>query len=296
MNKSTAKKITVFLYHDVNNDPSRFCKDYNLNVSISVFKSQIKWIKRNFNIISPKNIENPGTLPNHSALITFDDGFLGAYSNGIRFLIKNRIPSIMFLNMGHIINRSPIISAKAIFYQKFSEELKISKDQMLHLIINPSKLKEIENTLVKNYNNEILRFQGSLADYNMVKEFAKNKYVYYGNHLFDHWNSPVLNNSEFIGNLKKNEEELKKLNNSTNFFAFPNGIYTEENIRVLKNLKFKKIFYSTGNNNFDLNSFMLDRIALTELEYNPIKLYLRVLKSNYKSFVLNKFLGILRRI
>ena len=296
MNKFRQKKITVFLYHDINDYPSRFCQDYNLNVSINIFIRQIKWISANYNIISPNQLVDQKNLPKNPALITFDDGFFGAYNNGIQFLIKNKIPSLMFLNMGHIINGSPIISAKAIFYQKFFNKLKISKNEMLHLTINPKKLKEIEKKLGNNYDKEILSFQGKLADYKMVKEFAKNKYVYYGNHLFDHWNSPALNNREFIDNLKKNEEKLEHIDNSTNFFAFPNGIYTNENIKTLKKLRFKKIFYSKGKNNFNLNNFILDRIALTELEYNSIKLHIRILKSKYKNFFLNKFLGILRRI
>jgi len=296
MNKSRQKKIAVFLYHDINDYPSRFCKDYNLNVSINVFMRQIKWISTNFNIISPHQLVNEKNLPENPALITFDDGFFGAYNNGIKFLIKNKIPSLMFLNMAHIINESPIISAKAIFYQKFCDELQISKNEMLHLTMNPTKLKEIEKRLRNNYDEEILSFQGKLADYKMVKEFAKNKYVYYGNHLFDHWNSPALSNHDFIDSLKKNEEKLEDIDNSTNFFAFPNGIYTNENIKTLKKLRFKKIFYSKGKNNFNLNSFILDRIALTELEYNSIKLHIRILKSKYKNFFLNKFLGILRRM
>ena len=296
MNKSRQKKITVFLYHDINDYPSRFCKDYNLNVSVNIFIRQIKWISANYNIISPNQLVDQKNLPKNPALITFDDGFFGAYNNGIKFLIKNKIPSLMFLNMGHIINGSPIISAKAIFYKKLFNKLKITKNEMLHLTINPRKLKEIEKKLGKNYDKEILIFQGKLADYKMVKEFAENKYVYYGNHLFDHWNSPALNNSEFIDNLKKNEEKLMHIDNSTNFFAFPNGIYTNENIKTLKKLRFKKIFYSKGKINFNLSSFILDRIALTELEYNSIKLHIRILKSKYKNFFLNKFLGILRRI
>ena len=296
MSKSRQKKVTIFLYQDINDKPSRFCKDYNLNVSKKVFLKQIKWISKNFNIINPKQLINQNILPQNPALITFDDGFLGAYNNGIKFLIKNKIPSLMFLNMGHIVNESPIISAKAIFYQKFCDELNISKNEMLHLVINPKQLKEIEKKLIKSYEKDILSFQGKLADYKMVKEFAKNKYVYYGNHLFEHWNSPALNNHEYIDNLNMNTEKLKNLENSSNIFAFPNGIYNNENIKILKKLRFKKVFYSKGNNNFNANSFTLDRIALTELEYNSIKLYIRILKSNYNNFFLNKFLGVLRRI
>ena len=290
------KKITIFLYHDINNEPSKFCKDFNLNVSSNVFIKQIKFIKKNFNIISPDQLLNQKKLPDNPALITFDDGFLGAFNNGIQYLIENKTPSIMFLNMGHIINNSPLVSSKALFYQNFCNELNLKKNQMLHLTLNPNNLLKIESKLSKNYDNEILDYQGKLADLNLVTDYAKSKYVFYGNHLFEHWNSNALNNYEFLDNIKKNKKKLKDLGNYIDYFAFPNGNFIEDHIKKLKKIGMKKIFYSAGKKNFNSNNFNLDRIALTDLEYNSTKLFIRLLKSEYNNFFLNKFLGMLRRL
>lgn len=290
------KKITIFLYHDINNEPSKFCKDFNLNVSSNVFIKQIKFIKKNFNIISPDQLLNQKRLPDNPALITFDDGFLGAFNNGIQYLIENKTPSIMFLNMGHIINNSPLVSSKALFYQNFCNELNLKKNQMLHLTLNPNNLLKIESKLSKNYDNEILDYQGKLADLNLVTDYAKSKYVFYGNHLFEHWNSNALNNYEFLDNIKKNKKKLKDLGNYIDYFAFPNGNFIDDHIKKLKKIGMKKIFYSAGKTNFNSNNFNLDRIALTDLEYNSTKLFIRLLKSEYNNFFLNKFLGLLRRL
>jgi peptidoglycan/xylan/chitin deacetylase (PgdA/CDA1 family) len=296
MNILRQKKITIFLYHDINNEPSKFCKDFNLNVSPSIFIKQIKLINKKFNIISPDQLLNQKKLPDNPALITFDDGFLGAFNNGIQYLVENKIPSIMFLNMGHIINNSPLVSSKALFYQNFCNELNLKKNQMLHLTLNPNNLLKIESKLSKSYDKDIFEYQGKLADLNLVTEYAKNNYVYYGNHLFEHWNSNALNNHEFLNNLKKNETKLKDLGNYSEYFAFPNGKFINDHIKKLKKIGMKKIFYSAGKINFNSNNFNLDRIALTDLEYNSIKLSIRLLKSNYNNFFLNKFLGILRRL
>jgi len=290
------KKITIFLYHDINNEPSKFCKDFNLNVSSNVFIKQIKFIKKNFNIISPDQLLNQKKLPDNPALITFDDGFAGAFNNGIQYLIENKTPSIMFLNMGHIINNSPLVSSKALFYQNFCNELNLKKNQMLHLTLNPNNLIKIESKLSKNYDNEILDYQGKLADLNLVTDYAKSKYVFYGNHLFEHWNSNALNNYEFLDNIKKNKKKLKDLGNYIDYFAFPNGNFIDDHIKKLKKIGMKKIFYSAGKTNFNSNNFNLDRIALTDLEYNSTKLFIRLLKSEYNNFFLNKFLGLLRRL
>ena len=296
MNILRQKKITIFLYHDINNEPSKFCKDFNLNVSPHIFEKQIKFIQKKFNIISPDQLLNQKKLPDNPALITFDDGFAGAFKNGIQYLVEHKIPSIMFLNMGHIINKSPLVSSKALFYQNFCNELNLNKNQMLHLTLTPNNLLKIESKLSKNYDNEIFVYQGKLADLNLVTKYAKSNYVYYGNHLFEHWNSNALNNNEFFNNLKKNEKTLKNLGNYSDYFAFPNGKFINDHIKELKKIGMKKIFYSAGKINFNSNNFNLDRIALTDLEYNSTKISITLLKSNYKNFFINKFLGILRRV
>lgn len=297
MNNKKNNSITVFLYHEINNNPSDFCTDYDLCVSIEVFKKQIKWIDKNYNIISPEKLTNlKEDLPINSALITFDDGFLGAFNNGIKFLIENKIPSLMFLNMEHVINNTPLISAKAIFYQKICSDVYFNKNEKLHLTINPIRLKSIEKELSKNLDEEILNYQGKLADYQTVYKFSKSDFVFYGNHLYSHWNSTALNKFELNYNLEKNEYELGKLNNNCKYFAFPNGKFNHQIVDTLKNFNFNKVFSSSGRINFNLDNFTLDRINLTEFEYNSNKLYLRILKSKSKNFFISKFLGLLRKI
>lgn len=290
-------KITIFLFHEISDNPSVFCKDYYLNVSPKVFKKQIRWIKNNFTIISPKLlIKDLNNIPKNPALITFDDGFLGAFDNGLKYLIKNKIPSLMFLNMEHIINNTPLISSKAIYYQKFCSEIDVNLKTQLHLNVNPNKLIRIENRISRNLDSKILEYQGKLANYQTVNHFSKNKYIFYGNHLYSHWNSPALTDDDFIFNLKKNREFLKKYKNYCDIFAFPNGMFNKKNIINLKKTSFIKAFSSSGNINSNFHDFLLDRISLTEFEYNNIKLYIRLMKSKSKNFILNKFLGFLRKI
>lgn len=290
------KKITIFLYHEINDNPSKFCLEHNLNVSKKIFYSQIKWINNNYDIISPKKLIENHPLPKKPALITFDDGFYGAFNDGIKFLIKNKIPSITFLNMGHILNESPLISSKVIFYKNYCKELKINPNKLIHLEINPEKMFELEKKLYKNYDDEIFLYQGRLASYSMIKKFANNKYVYFGNHLYQHWNSPALKSKDFISNIEKNEQLLFDLKNYCKLFAFTNGQFNDNNIDDLEKLGFKKVLQSSGKINNNIEDFILDRVSLTNLEYNSYKLYLRTLKSKTNNFFINKFLGLLTRI
>jgi len=56
------RTLTVFVYHDVSDNPSEFSLKYNLNVCPEIFEHQINFIKNNFNVIrgcctNPKFIE-----------------------------------------------------------------------------------------------------------------------------------------------------------------------------------------------------------------------------------------------
>jgi len=54
--------LTVFCFHEVNDKPSQFCKDFNLNVSPNLFVKQIKWIQEKYYIISPNDLINNNSI------------------------------------------------------------------------------------------------------------------------------------------------------------------------------------------------------------------------------------------
>ena len=296
MNKNN---LTVFCFHEVNNNPSQFCIDFNLNVIPDLFAKQIKWIQEKYLIISPKDLLNDNPFPENSALITFDDAFYGAFENGIDFLFKNNIPSIMFVNMSHIINKTPLISSKAIFFEKYCKNKSRLISNQFHLKLNPLLLKKVEADLIRNYDEEIKKYQGRIADLYTLNKFSENNLLFFGNHLFSHWNSKSLNSEEFKFNVNQNTLEIDKFKNNINFFAFPNGqpglCFSNENINTLTKLGISKAFSSSGNINIS-NDFLIDRIDLSSFEYNKIKFYLRLFISKFDNRYTRKMLGIFRKI
>ena len=91
-------KITIFVFHEICDYPSDFIKQNNLNLTINQFERIIQLIEKNFNLISPKDIGSL-TKPHNSAVITFDDGYLGVFKNALPYLEKKKISSLHFLNM-----------------------------------------------------------------------------------------------------------------------------------------------------------------------------------------------------
>jgi peptidoglycan/xylan/chitin deacetylase (PgdA/CDA1 family) len=297
------KELFVFLYHEVVNNPTRFCVDYNLNVTPQLFRKQIEWIKKNFQIVSPKDLDNPSALPRKAALITFDDGFKGAFENGVTYLEKQGIPSIMFLNMGHIIDKSPLISSMAIYFSRYSNigfvNNKFSNSKEFHLTINPSTYSEIlkENP---DYNySKTLIYQGELASIEMLHDFSKSKFLFYGNHLYYHWNSKTLTTDDFTSNFMKNQSSLLQFENYINLFSFPNGqpttCFNDSHLTLLKSLGSKKTFYSSGGTNLNSDSYLLNRMDLTEYEYNKLKLGIRILNARISNKFVKKVASLARK-
>lgn len=301
---SSRRNLSVFLFHDVNDEPSQFGVDYNLTVSQDLFKKQISWIKSKYTVVSPIDLLHDEPLPLNPALITFDDGFEGAFENGIKYLDEQGLPSLVFLNMGNILNNAALISSIGTFLERneiISNSLlqDLGLEKPYHLNLNPTILEKIRGEIIKFDMSEIQKYQGKIASVETLKKWEDCKNVFYGNHLYEHYNVAALSTSEFKELVIKNNSELKEFNNSLKFFSFPNGqpelCFNSDDVDLLKELGLEKVFFSSGAVNSIGSDFLLNRMDLTTYEYNTLKLNYRVKLTQYKKKNLKRVSGLLRR-
>lgn len=272
----------ILLYHDVSNKPSEFHKEEKITLTKNKFEEQINFIKKYYTFISPKEI-----LKNKKnktrALITFDDGMASYFENAVPFLLRNKIPSIHFLNL------EPI--KQKYFSSAFSKYL--VKKKIVHNK-NFINLKYID---LKKYlkNKKILsnvkKFHGRFATLKQVKKFEKSNLIFYGNHLYNHFNAANLTKKELEYYYQKNRKELKNFKNYIDFFSYPFGQkkinYNNFTDRFLsKVLNVKKIFYADtlSFNKFKNNFF--HRMSLTDdMGENDFKK--QIIYFKFKNFFLN---------
>ena len=290
-----AKKNIIFLFHDINNYPSAYVKKNNLNISKKNFKKIISHISKNFRTIKPNDIKY--NLQNNYALITFDDGYKSYIENAIPFLMKKKISSLVFLNSEVSIKKKLNINAEIDFLSQTTSFIKFMKDNKIDypysLNINPGIYKKYIN---KNKNNlkkikkKIFKYQGKFLDLSDLKELEKNKFAFFGNHLFNHWNLKPLKANDIKSLYLKNKILLKNFKSYSDYFAIPNGklnsCYNNNNLKVLKNLKSKKIFSSNNLTTNDLNKFNIDRVSIENIDANIFFIYFKIFKSRF----INKFL------
>ena len=279
--------LSVFNYHDVTKNPSEFEKEFNLFVTPDVFEKQIVWIKNNFNIIHPEDIMDGNKIPRRAAIITFDDGFLGAFKSGLEILRNHNITPVMFLNMYTIQESVPMLSALVCYMDRHIENFRnLAKreglNQPYYLSMTPNALKSIKKNLPSIDYRAVIDYQGVLVSSEEINKWS-SKYVVYGNHLYDHWNCKALTNSELIEQYSSNEKALSNLKNSIKFFAFTNGqpgtCFTSKDIATIKNMGAKKIFTTFGGVNRNCDYSVLGRVSFTNDDGKDGLLWYRLARS-----------------
>ena len=99
--------LTILLYHGVSKTESVGIENYSgKHVRESVFLDQMKFIKKNCNILSIDDvveISNEGkNYPHGSVVVSFDDGFRNNYTAAVPILDDLKIPAVFYIPSGMV--------------------------------------------------------------------------------------------------------------------------------------------------------------------------------------------------
>ena len=288
--------LTVFVYHDVSDDPSEFSKTYGLNVPPELFDNQISFIKNNFNVISPDDLLKL-RIPPKAALITFDDGLKSFFKNAIPILERHGVPVIIFLNMEPIMGElfwSGLITYLCQKNEDFVRFLKersrlpqSSKPLYLHCSreITESYLQSSGKQL-EGFKDEIDKFVGEFATEEDLAQAAKKQNVFFGNHLFNHHVPVLMSDEALVESYSKNRDALKEYPNCRDMFSFPFGqpktCFTDDQIKLLLRNGAEKVFSGYPLINSDATSPYLHRVALTSYNNSPSKIWFPIFLPSFR--------------
>ena len=283
------KKNIAFLFHDITNTPSNYSKENNIFLYKKTFSKIINHIEKNYKIINPKTLQN-NIINKNYALITFDDGYKSFIKNAIPILYKKKIPCLIFLNGEVVSKNKENINAIINFFSKrkdfqiFMKKKNILKPYYLNVNIDIIRdFYKLKKFKANQYKNKIKYYQGKFLDFYDLKYLDKIPNIYFGNHLYNHWNLISLKEKQIINNFNLNKNFLKKFDSYVNFFAIPNGkvmkSYNDKVIRILKKCKPKKIFSSNNYVDKNFNSYEIDRVSLEKIDKNIYYIYFKILKS-----------------
>ena len=278
-------RLTVFVFHEVSDTPSEFTRRYGLSLTLSQFKQQANWIRDNFNVINPELLVANAPLPNNAALITFDDGFAGAFKNAYPILDRLDMPSVMFMNMQPQITRLPMLSALVVYlmdncvnFREYIQNLGLKKPA--YLSVTPEIMEQFKTLHDLPALSKIIKFQGDLVDSETMAFWDDCSNVYYGNHLYDHWNAAALSQEELKEQYRLNELALEPYHSSLKLFAFTNGkpeiCFSRADIETIIKMGAKRIFSTVAGVNKKSDAVLLGRVFSDGLDVSSNHLWCRV--------------------
>jgi len=266
--------------------PDTFRKHINILSDYFEFITLSDWLER-------KNNNSP--LPNKACAITFDDGWLDNYEYAFPILEQTKTPATIFL-VSKIINTTKVLwperLARIINYLakekpdewennslKWLRNINTSygfstnapsREQLTEIIAGTKKHTEDEINkkldLIETHIklNDITK--PSFLNWQQVNEMIDSGFVDIGSHTCNHirLNDKASNQiiSEEIINSKIDIE--KNTNKSIKVFCYPNGDYSDEAIKIVKQHYIGAVTTDKGWNNELSDEHTLQRVAIHE--------------------------------
>jgi peptidoglycan/xylan/chitin deacetylase (PgdA/CDA1 family) len=230
------------------------------------------------------------------ALITFDDGFSSYFRNAVPILNELKCPSLIFLNMGPILEGQIFWSGLVNYLQHSDKEFPDfvrSFYPKINIFSGGEFLYCTENILdefLRNKDRDVVferakMFYGVMATKKDLVDVSNDPLVSFGNHLFNHYNADLLNDEELEIQYMKNDRALKEFKGHTSLFSYPYGVpnmcFSDRTDQLILKLGARGIFsaYSRANkmpikqffNRFSLPS---DVVSEHSIESYLIKMFL----------------------
>jgi peptidoglycan/xylan/chitin deacetylase (PgdA/CDA1 family) len=254
------RSLTVVNYHRIEDVKRPGVDSFKPNISAHPedFDRQVGYLKRWFHVIRASQLvdwlDGSGELPDHAALITFDDGYLDNYVHAFPILRQHNLPALIFLTAGHIESDEGFdwdlaaycfqhTSQASVRFPDGSErgwESDAQRDEVcrqwmesLKALPEPQK-KDIARGLPGQMGVSVPpgHFRKLMMNWEQVREMRAGG-IEFGGHTLNH---PILTRipleqarEEIAGSKKRIEQELGE---PVLTFAYPNGMADDLNGQV----------------------------------------------------------------
>lgn len=100
------QQLAILCYHGVYDGYTPAEVPLYTHIPVEAFRSQMRYLKENYHVISLRDLEDTlaagASLPDHAALVTFDDGFENNYSVAFPVLKELGLPASIFLCVDYV--------------------------------------------------------------------------------------------------------------------------------------------------------------------------------------------------
>lgn len=249
------KYLTVFLFHEVTDTPSKFQLANSNYTSVKNFKRNISWIAKNYKVIDVSQI---GDLPTNQAkpfaIITFDDAWKGQMEAVKHIQEKYDFAFTFFTNFGTVNSRIDVAALKSF--------TKIKMPSFDEFLVVPER----ESLIFGDF----LDWQGEILTVDEIEWINHLTNSTLANHSLHHFAASELSIDNFTINVDLNQKKLAKYKSFKNYFAFPFGRpeidFDAQHVDLLKKRNYEYIFSADGK----LNKLPLEnRSTLSRVNFSP---------------------------
>lgn len=264
----------VLMYHGVANDNVNVANGDWLQVRVSNFQKQMKYIKEKYN---PIHLENIGKVSSEkpNIVVTFDDGYRNNYTNAYPILKELNIPATIFVATSMVDTNSlfwydrlrSILRLSGTSDDKVSELTCSYKDMHPHII--DQKVDEyLDNNFsewreILKYNPSVFETYGPLTT-DMMRDMDSSGLIRFGSHTHQHEIVTMMSLDELRVSLATSLNTLKNIGvKPSEYFCFPNGWYDYSHVETLKEFGLKgAVTTKRGRYNLTTDLYQIPRIGV----------------------------------
>jgi peptidoglycan/xylan/chitin deacetylase (PgdA/CDA1 family) len=257
--------VRILMYHRIGGNETLFP-----HLDVNIFRSQMRWLRRNCTIISPEELDTACANPRISkppVLVTFDDGYRDYHDTAYPVLKQLGIPSVVFLATD-MIDGGGLVWTDIVYWAFHTTGLdavnlpwdmtKVDLDgtaaRNRAVALSKKYLKGVDDGTRRLQLDDLLDRLGVAGKYRAIDRQmlswdevrATMDITFYGGHTHTH---PIMSRL----NAEELEAEIATCRNRitaetgvvTPYFAYPNGTkadFNDETKRALKRHGFNVVF------------------------------------------------------
>ena len=298
----------ILNYHSICPDNNFSKPNDELVVSVSKFREQLIYLKKNYNLVSLDNLLNFEISNKSSISITFDDGYKDNLIHALPVLNELNVPATIYVItkffetdfniwwyelQDYIWNNSENIK---FTYEKKNYDFSIKNNFEKSNCFNRlkqmiKKLDKIEQNKFLNAvtkTNERKQFKSEFLSKEDLKLLSKNPLITIGAHTHNHLSLKNLDQEDCTEEIKKSKKILEGLiNRKIDHFSYPFGSKNDVSKRefvLVENLGFRSAVTTSVGKLSKKKLFNLPRIHINQkVNEKILKLKLSVYYYFYKN-------------